>query len=87
MVIISKPPLIAYLLASTPFMEARLLPFSAEVAQLTATCTRNIAHQQKCLLPTRKVIVVVEFSFLSVFVTEVECVTEHLTEMGLQPNT
>ena len=32
LVIISKPPLIAYLLTSTPFMEARLLPFYAEVA-------------------------------------------------------
>jgi hypothetical protein len=32
LLIVSKPPLIAYLLTSTPFMEARLLSFSAEVA-------------------------------------------------------
>jgi hypothetical protein len=35
-VVISKPPLIAYLLTSTPSMEARLRSFSAEVAQVSS---------------------------------------------------
>lgn len=36
LVVISKPPLIAYLLTSTPFMESRLRSLSVEVAQVNS---------------------------------------------------